>query len=326
MAEEKGRTAQFGDYTILEHIGDGGMCHVFRARRKGDSHDCALKLLKDERRDDEQLKDLFLTEADVALLLDHPNLIHTFDAGEVRGRYYIAMELIEGRTLGQIMVRAEKLQLPIPPDFSLYVASEMLEGLHALHNAVGRTGRPLGLVHRDVTPQNVFISYTGRVILGDFGVAHIKAYGGTEPGQAVGKIGYLAPEAVTLEELDHRADVFAAGIILWELLTGHRLFHGKSDDALMEDIVEARIPRPRTLEPSIAKGLEALVLKALAKRPRDRFESAEEMLYELEPFWSKQLGNPYAIAAFLAGTFRQEVREWRARRAGVPAATHQRLG
>lgn len=310
-----GRTAQFGEYTILEHLGEGGMCHVFRARRRGDSHDCALKLLKDERRGDEQLHDLFLTEADIALLLDHPNLIHTFDAGEVGGRYYIAMELIEGRTLGQIAARAQKMRLQLPQDFALYMVSEVLEGLHALHNASGRTGRPLGLVHRDLTPQNVFVSWNGRVILGDFGVAHIQAYGDVDPGTAIGKIGYLSPEAVLAEELDHRADIFAAGVILWELLTDRRLFEKGTDEQLMEVIAEARVPRPRGLDPSISRGLEGMVLKALAKRPKDRFESAEEMLYELEPFWSKKIGNPHAVSAFLSGIFREEVREYHARRA-----------
>lgn len=310
--EEK-KTLQFGDYTVVEHLGEGGMCHVFRARRKGDVHDCALKMLKDERRNDEQLRDLFLTEADIALLLDHPNLIHTFDAGEVAGRYYIAMELVEGRTLGQVMVRSQRTKVQVPPDFALYMLSEILEGLHALHTAVGKTGRPLGLIHRDVTPQNIFVSFDGRVILGDFGVAHIQAYGAADPNQALGKIGYLAPEAVLGEEIDRRADIFGAGIVAYEVLTETRLFESGTDEQLMQQIAEVRIPRPRSIEPWMSKGLETALMKALAKKPKDRFESAESMFYELEPFWSKQLGNPHAIAAFMAGIFREEVKEWKAR-------------
>jgi serine/threonine-protein kinase len=314
--EEKSerKTLQFGEYTVVEHLGEGGMCHVFRARRKGDSQDCALKMLKDERRNDEQLRDLFLTEADIALLLDHPNLIHTFDAGEVNGRYYIAMELIEGRTLGQLQVRSQKLKLDVPPDFSLYMISEILEGLHALHTASGKTGRPLGLIHRDVTPQNIFVSFDGRVILGDFGVAHIQAYGDADPNTALGKIGYLSPEAVLGEEIDRRADIFGAGIVLYEILTDTRLFESGTDEELMQAIAEGRIPRPRTIEPWLSKGLEGVIMRALAKRPKDRFESAEEMIYELEPYWSKQLGNPHAIAAYMSGIFREEAKEWRARK------------
>jgi eukaryotic-like serine/threonine-protein kinase len=316
MADEKSekKTLQFGEYLVMEHLGEGGMCHVFRARKRGEPQDCALKMLKDERRNDEQLRDLFLTEADIALLLDHPNLIHTFDAGEVNGRYYIAMELIEGRTLGQLMVRSQKLKMTVPPDFSLYMISEILEGLHALHTASGKTGRPLGLIHRDVTPQNIFVSFDGRVILGDFGVAHIQAYGDADPNQAMGKIGYLSPEAVLAEEIDRRADVFAAGIVLYEILTDTRLFESGTDEELMQRIAEVRIPRPRTKEPWLSKGLESVIMRALARRPRDRFDSAEAMIYELEPYWSKQLGNPHAIAAYMSGIFREEAREWRSRK------------
>lgn len=315
--EEKARTAQFGEYTITERLGEGGMCHVFRARRRGENFDCALKLLKEERRRDERILSLFLTEADVALLLDHPNLIHTYDAGEIDNRYYIAMELIEGATLGDLVLRCQQTHIAIPVDFSLFIISEILEGLQALHSAAGKTGRPLGLIHRDVTPENIFISFDGRIIVGDFGVAHIQAYGDVEPGQTLGKIGYLSPEAALGEELDHRADLFAAGILLYELVTDTRLFEKGTDDELMIAIADARVPRPRTLEPALSRGLEGVIMKALAKKPKDRYESAETMIYELEPYWSKQLGNPYAISALMSGIFRPEVKEWRAKRAST---------
>lgn len=320
------RVAQLGDYTITERIGEGGMCHVFRARRKGAKKDCALKLLKEDRRRDEEILNLFLTEADVALLVDHPNLIATYDAGEINGRYYIAMELIEGRTLDELVARCEKLRLDIPIDFSLFIVTEILEGLHALHAAVGNTGRPLGLIHRDVTPHNIFVAYDGRVILGDFGVAHIQAYGDIEPGQALGKIGYLCPEVVLAEEIDCRADIFSAGIVLYELLTGTRLFNKGSDEDLMLAIAEARVPRPRTIDPALSRGLETAAMHALTKRPKDRFESAETMIYELEPFWSKLLGNPIAVSAFMSGVFRDEYRAWRTlRQSQTPSGIFARI-
>jgi eukaryotic-like serine/threonine-protein kinase len=317
----KRRTIQFGEYTVVERLGEGGMCHVFRARKRGEVADCALKVLKDELRNDERVVNLFLTEADVALLLEHPNLITTFDAGEINGHYYIAMELIEGRTLDELVAACHRDRIQIPVDFSLYVISEILEGLHGLHTAVGKTGRPLGVVHRDVTPQNIFISFEGRVILGDFGVAHIQAYGDSEPGQAIGKIGYLSPEVVLQEEIDHRSDIFGAGIVLWELLTDERLFESGTDEQLMEAIAEARVPRPRTIDPNLSRGLENALMRALSRRAKDRFESAEEMIYELEPFWSKLLGNPKALSAFMAGIFREEVREWQSRKQGAELET-----
>lgn len=306
--------ARFGPYAILERLGQGGMCHVFRARHDEADYDCALKLLKEERRDDAAVRDLFITEADLALLLDHPNLVRTFDAGEVDGRYYISMELIEGGTLSQLLHQLSQRQVELPIDFTLFILTEILEGLQSLHTATGHTGRELGLIHRDVTPQNIFMSFDGRVILGDFGVALIQAYGDTEPGQVLGKLGYLAPEMVVMEEVDHRADLFAAGVVLFELLTGERLYAGASEEKVMADIADGKVPRPRKLNESIHKGLEAVMLQALARRPRDRFESAEAMVYALEPYWSKKVANPYAVSALLSSIYRDAAREWREQR------------
>jgi serine/threonine-protein kinase len=317
----KKRAAQFGEYQVFERLGEGGMCHVFRARKRGETNDCALKVLKDEQRQDERVLNLFLTEADVALLLDHPNLIATYDAGEVNGRYYIAMELIEGRTLAEIVEACNKQRIQMPGDFVLYIVNEILEGLQGLHSASGKTGRPLGLIHRDVTPHNIFVSYEGRVTLGDFGIAHIAAYGDADPGQAIGKIGYLAPEVVLQEDIDHRADIFAAGIVLYELLTDKRLFEEGTDEELMQAIADARVERPRMFEPNMSRGLEAQIMRALAKRARDRFESAEEMTYALEPYWSKLIGNPKAIAGFMGGLFREEARAYRWKRIAMGTGT-----
>ena len=303
--------ARFGPYQILDRLGTGGMCHVFRARHDESQIDCALKLLREERRSDEQIRDLFVTEADLALLLQHPNLIRTYDAGEVDDRYYIAMELMSGGTLGETLKAMKAREVPLPPDYALFILTEILEGLEALHNATGHTGRALGLIHRDVTPHNIFLSFDGRVILGDFGVAMIQAYGDVDPGLVLGKLGYLAPEMIAMEEVDHRADLFAAGVVLWELLTGTRLFDRGSDEEVMEDILEGRITRPRKVQPSLSRESENAVMNALARRPKDRYQSAEEMLYALEPLWSKKLGHPKAIASLLAALFPDEAARWR---------------
>ncbi len=235
------------------------------------------------------------------------------------------MELIEGRTLDEVIEACHRDRIQMPIDFSLYIVSEILEGLQALHTAVSKTGRPLGVVHRDVTPQNIFISFDGRVILGDFGVAHIQAYGEAETGVAIGKIGYLAPEVILEEDIDHRTDLFAAGIVLWELATDDRLYNKGKDEEIMQAIAEARVPRPRTIDPNISRGLENLIMKALARRARDRFENAEEMMYELEPYWSKLLGNPKALAAFMSGIFKDEVREYKLRKSGEELDTEDMI-
>lgn len=310
-ADLKPRRSRFGEYTVVGRLGEGGMCHVFRARRHGASFDCALKLLKREHLGDERIRDLFVTEADIALMLHHPNLIATYDAGEINGRLYIAMELIEGSTLDELIDRCIKSAVVIPIDFALFIISQILEGLQSLHSVKGKTGRELALIHRDVTPHNIFLSYEGRVVLGDFGIAQIKGFGGVQPAEAVGKIGYLSPEMVVGEEVDRRSDLFSAGIVLHELLTATRLFSSGSDDEIMAAIAEAKLVRPRRIRPSISRGLEGVILKALARRSKDRYENAAEFLGELEPYWSKKLGAPDAIAALMSGIFHDEAAAWR---------------
>lgn len=311
---ERPKSAQFGDYTITGKLGEGGMCIVYRARKKGELQDCALKMLREERRSDERVLDLFVTEADLSLLLHHPNLIETYDAGEISGRYFIAMELVEGANLKEIASQCERLGIELPPDFAMFLVSEILEGLEAIHEATGRSGSKLGLVHRDVTPHNVFVSFDGRVILGDLGIAHIQAYGETEMGVAVGKLGYLSPEQAVGEPIDGRSDLFAVAVMLFELLTGRRLYEGASEQAVLADIAEAKAPRLRKVKPSLARDLETLLTRALQRRAKDRFQTADEMVMALHPFWSPLLGNPKSVGGLMRGIFREEARAFDDRR------------
>ncbi|MFO0723551.1 MAG: serine/threonine-protein kinase [Myxococcota bacterium] len=311
---QKPKTVSFGDYTVTGRLGEGGMCHVFRARKKGDSNDCALKLLKEDQRADERVLDLFVTEADLSLLLHHPNLVETYDAGEVNGRYYIAMELIEGANLKEIITECERIGVELPPDLGMFIVSEMLEGLEAVHNATGHSGAALGLVHRDVTPHNIFVSFDGRVILGDLGIAHITAYGEAEVGTAIGKIGYLSPEQACAEPIDARSDLFSSGVILFELLTNQRLYEGENEQQVIADIAEGKVPKLRKLRPSVSRGVEAMMKKALARKPKDRFGNAEEMVLALEPHWSPQIANPKVLAGLMAALFKDRAREFKERR------------
>lgn len=292
---------------------------MFRARRDGDDRDCALKVLRDEAAKDPVVRELFATEADVTQLLDHPNLIRASDAGQIEDRAYIAMELVEGATLSRLTATLSARRLPLPPDLALFIVTEVLEGLHALHEARLETGEPLGLVHRDVTPDNVYVGFDGRVLLGDFGVAHVEAFGDSSPEHAVGKLGYLAPELLGHEAIDRRADVFSVGVMLFELLCGRPLFEAEDDEAGLARVTEPRIPRLQSYVPDLDRELEEVVLRALARRPRDRFETAEALAIELEPHWSKELANPFALEALIAATFPAEARAFRARRAPLSA-------
>lgn len=293
------REVRFGPYLILERIGEGGMCHVFRARRSDLGIDCALKILKAEVRHDPRVHDLFITEADLSLLLKHPNLIRSYDAGEMEGRAYIAMELLGGGSLGELAVRLTKEGLPFPDDLVLFVVSEMLAGLESLHEAKGESGRRLGIIHRDVTPHNVFLGSEGRVVLGDYGVAHIEAHGTDLQDDVPGKVTYLAPEALTGGVVDRRADIFSAGVIVYELLLGHRPFEGESDESTMDSIVDARLERPRRLRPDLPAGLEKVMLSSLARRPDHRPESAEAFREALAPYWDPELANPRILGGLM---------------------------
>lgn len=290
---------RFGPYRILEQIGEGGMCRVFRARRDDLPIDCALKVLRPDARRDERARDLFLTEADLSLLLRHPNLIRTYDAGEVDGRAYIVMELVDGGTLGGMLSRLERDSTRLPDDLALLVIAELLSGLDALHEAKGETGRPLGIVHRDVTPQNVMIGRDGRVVLCDYGVVHIEAHGSVDGMEVPGKLSYLPPEALAGEAIDRRADIFSAGVMLYELLTHTLPFQGEDDEDSMDLILEAKAPRPTRYRPDLAPELEALVMSTLARRPRDRPSTAAELRDALLPFIDPHLANDRLLGALM---------------------------
>ncbi|MEO1229018.1 MAG: serine/threonine-protein kinase [Myxococcota bacterium] len=290
---------RFGNYRVLERIGEGGMCLVFRAQRDDLGMDCALKILKPELRAEERVRDLFLTEADLSLLLRHPNLIRSFDAGEIDGRAFIAMELLEGGTLGDLVDVLKADDCPLPDDLALFVVSEMLSGLEALHEAKGESGRPLGIVHRDVTPHNVFLGLDGRVVLGDYGVAHIGGHGEDLLSEVPGKLAYLPPEALTRDPVDRRGDLFSAGVLLHELLLGRRPFEGEDERATMELIVEGRLEQPRRLRPELPADLEKVLISALERRAEQRPSSAARLRGDLRPFWDDQLGNARILGSLM---------------------------
>lgn len=275
------------------------MCHVFRARREDLGMDCALKVLRDPVRRDERVRDLFLTEADLSLLLRHPNLIRCYDAGELNGRAYIVMELLDGGTLGDLVESLKQDDAALPDDLAVFVVAEMLAGLHALHEAAGESGRKLGIVHRDVTTHNVFLGSDGRVILGDYGVAQVQAHGSDlEPG-VPGKLAYLSPESLAGDSVDRRADIYSAGVILYELLVGRRPYDEEQESATMEKIMEGKLQRPRRIRPDLPHLLESLTLRALARKPKDRYPTAASFREELKPQYDPLLANPRLVGGLV---------------------------
>ncbi|ABF91363.1 serine/threonine protein kinase [Myxococcus xanthus DK 1622] len=298
-------TRVFGNYEVLSVLGKGGMAEVYRARvlsgpREGWT--VALKRLLPALTRDPESVSLFAREAQLSKQLHHPNIVTVLDAGALEGIYFIVMELVDGRDLGQILRRCKVRGIPLPLDFAVYLGKVLLEALAYAHSATGPQGERLGIVHCDVSPSNLFISRVGEIKLGDFGVSRVLVDGKLQGGEVLGKPYYLSPESL-LGEVNPEADLWAATVVLYELLTLERPFTGTTPDAVF-NAIRARQYRPlRELRPDIPEALEAVVARAFAERPEDRFPTAEEFAQALTPHYDERVGTPLAIAAVVRGLF-----------------------
>lgn len=301
---------RFGRFELLSLIGKGGMAEVFKARivqgaRQGEI--VALKRLLPELAADPECVDLFTGEADVSRLLSHPNIVEVVEAGSVDGPasdlYYMAMEYVEGRDLGAILTRCRERHILLPVDFAIYIARALLEALEYAHTAKSATGKPLKLVHCDVSPSNVFVSKLGDVKLGDFGIAKVRSIDKWDDGDLVwGKLSYLSPEQLAGDPYDRRADLWSAGTLVYEMLTNRKPFVGRNAEDLRAAIRTAR-PHSLTSARSVSVGLERVLFKALEKDPRQRYQSAREFADALSPYYQSEVGTPLGIAAVVRGLF-----------------------
>jgi serine/threonine-protein kinase len=299
----------FGRFDIISRIGKGGMCEVFKAKIRSGTRAgelVAVKRLLPEMSQNPEAVDMFLSEADVSRLLRHPNIIEVIETGQVNDgqdeSYYIAMEFVDGRDLGQILDRCRVRNILLPVDFSVYLTSKLLEALDYAHNARSRSDQPLEIVHRDVSPGNIFVSRLGEVKLGDFGIARMRSSSGEETG-VWGKPYYLAPEALTGEPVTPSTDLWAAAVILYELLTDKRPFRGQTLDELSTQIQEAMPRSPRVLRPGLPDKLAQVTLTALKGSPSERYPTAGKFLEALAPFLDDRIGTPMAIASVVRGLF-----------------------
>lgn len=299
----------FGPYQLIQEVGVGGVARVLRARHIHPRYaetTFAIKILHDELSRDPKVVTLFRHEAYVLSMLKHPNIVQTFEGGVQDDKLFIAMEYIDGRDLDNMMVRCKRGNIPVPIPLSMWIVGETLKGLSYAHDLCDADGNRLMLVHRDVNPANVFLSYDGRVKLGDFGVASITAGRTEKSRELAGKLGYFAPEQLAGEDVDQRADQFALGVMMFEILTGTRLFDGDDTDKVMRLNKKAKIPRLTKLNPKIPEGLEEVVLKALERRPQDRYPNARAMYFALKPFIPDAAGMPLAVAAMVRKVFVRE--------------------
>lgn len=275
-------TQLYGPFELIQRISVGGMAEVFLARHTRTRDVVALKRILPNVSEDEEFIELFHDEARIATHLDHPNIAHTIDAGQVDGSHYLALEYVNGQPLRTLMDRAAANRHTLPPELAIFIVTEVCTGLAYAHDRRDGQGRPLNIVHRDVSPQNILVSYDGRVKLIDFGIA--KAAGKitrTQAGMIKGKVGYMSPEQVTGHEVDRRADIFALGICLWESLAGRKLYDGANEIVVMNKIRTDSVPAPTSVNPRLPRGVDAIVLKALAKDPNQRYATASELEADL---------------------------------------------
>ena len=309
MTAPETKHPRFGKFEVLQLLGRGGMAEVYKARivegpRTGQL--VALKRLSPKLSHDSEALDLFTGEADISRLLKHPNIVQIFETGVVGDLYYLAMEYVDGRDLAQVLSRCRERKILLPVTFAVHIASATLDALGYAHNAVGPSGQPLNVIHCDVSPSNLFISRTGDIKLGDFGIAKAHAFAGADfdPGGTLwGKVAYLAPEVLERSPLTPQADLWSAAAVLYECLAGQRAIQGPNTEALKESLRAVRIIPVETLRPGLADGLAAVIRKAFSKHPKDRFANAEAFRDSLAPYDDEAIGGALGIASMVRGLF-----------------------
>lgn len=300
-------TGNLSGYRIEALIGEGGMAEVYRAvalegPRAGQSF--AVKRLRPDLARDARFLRLFEQEAAVTRRLRHPGIVEVFETGFAGGTPYIVMDYVDGRNLRQILAQCAARRILLPPDFGVYVAHQLSVALAHAHEGRDEEGRPLGIVHCDVSPSNVFISRLGEIKLGDFGVALTP--GATAPGAAAGvfgKVRYLAPEQIRGKPPTPRVDIFALGAVFFELLTNELAFPGRDANEVGQRILAGRLRAPSELRAELPFELDAMVLRCLSPDPADRYPSAAAFAAEVATRYDPAIGTPLAIAAVVRGLF-----------------------
>jgi len=298
----------FGDkYVLVEHIATGGMAEIYRAQYagiEGFAKELVVKTLREDFAARPDVVEMFLDEARMAATLTHNNVVHTYDLGEIGGEYFIAMELLKGEELVQVLRTAMQVGRPLPIELGVGIIMQSCEGLHYVHECTDEAGQPLGLVHRDINPTNVHVGYDGTCKILDFGIAATRASAVAKKGQVAGKLAYMAPEQLQGAAIDQRADIFALGVVLYEMTLGRRLFRGPRDE-VAKRVLEGDIPPPTFVDPQFPPALEAVIMKALEVDPADRYLNCDHFYRDLDGFL-QEAGlscTPRKISAMMAELF-----------------------
>jgi serine/threonine protein kinase len=304
----------FGNYFLLERLAVGGMAEVYLAKAfgvAGFERLVALKRILPTIAEDDEFIAMFIDEAKIAGQLSHANVAQIFDLGKINNSYFIAMEYISGHDLRALWDRVRE-DGALPLELGCYVVKKMCEGLDYAHRRRDNRGRPLGIIHRDVSPQNILLSYDGDIKVIDFGIAKAaNRMVRTQTGILKGKFAYMAPEQARGEPTDHRADIFAIGVILYELITGERAFKADSDFALLEKVRRVDITPPRKLRSEVPKDLEKIIYRAMAREAKDRYAWASGLASDLDRFMSDHdlRYNKDELGAYVRARFSSEHKE-----------------
>jgi len=303
----------FGRYYLVDKIAVGGMAEVFKAKSfstGGFEKLLVIKRILENLSTNEEFVDMFIDEAKISVELQHPNIVQIYDFGQLGENYFIAMECVEGKDVKGILRKLAERRKLLPPEFAVYIAHEMAKGLDFAHKKTNLKGEDLGIIHRDISPSNILISYTGEVKVADFGIAkaQISLYN-TKDGVLKGKFEYMSPEQARGGDVSPKSDIFAAGIIMHEMLTGRRLFKTDSEIKTLEKVKAVDIPTPSQVNPMVPARLDELVMKALSQDPADRYEDARalqqalfEYMYPSTPDITRE-----SLKHFMAELFSDEI-------------------
>ena len=294
------------------------MAEVFLAVRpgvEGFEKMVALKRMRPHLSAEDSFVKMFLFEAKLAAKLHHPNIVQIYDLGQIADSYFIAMEYVSGRDMSKVVPQADKLGIGFPIEYAMLVAAEVLEGLAYAHEKVDEFGQPLGIVHRDVTPENIIVGWNGHVRLVDFGI--VKATSQTDQtkvGEIKGKLSYMSPEQGQGKVLDQRSDLFTLGVVLYEWISGYKLFTGENEMAVLKSILEGRIYPPTYFREDVPAAVEDIMMKALTKDRDARYASARDMLFDVQTWL--QTGADFTptsthLANFMKQLFAEEIAQER---------------
>lgn len=302
----------FGKYVLLQRIAAGGMAEIFKARYAvaGGQKTCVVKRILPHLALNDDFVTMFHDEAKISVNLSHANIVQVFDFGKIQDDHFLAMEYVQGQNLSQTIKKLAKLGQTLPVPIALYIAAEVAKGLYYAHSRTDESGQPMGIVHRDVSPANILVSYEGAVKIADFGIAKAASKdAATKTGHIKGKASYLAPEQLLSRDLDGRADVFALGAVLWEMLAGRKLFKGENELEIIAKVSRVKIQPPSTINSHLPKELDGVVMKALQRNLRNRYQTADELYRALNAV-IRHFGitvSSTEVGAYLKNLFKDEL-------------------